>query len=115
MSEEMKQGPGPDKPDLLTEDEAATVGGIRAYLRMTTNTRIPVADAEALLRIIDRIRRPVVAAGTHRHKCESCGFAWEHENSLASHRLMHTCRCGREQWEKYHGPDVTDCAGDEQP
>jgi hypothetical protein len=41
---------------------------------------------------------------THRHKCEQCGFVWEHETTgCINNTKAHTCRCGAEQWEWYKG------------
>lgn len=42
--------------------------------------------------------------GTHKHKCQTCGNVWEHENACVNNKPAHTCReCGSEQWWKYDG------------
>lgn len=45
--------------------------------------------------------------GTHQHRCDDCGYVWEHldptlEVSDEEYKRRHCCeRCGREQRQKY--------------
>jgi len=39
---------------------------------------------------------------THKHRCETCGFIWEHETNCINNTKAHTCiKCGAEQWHWY--------------
>ena len=44
--------------------------------------------------------------GLHRHKCEKCGYVWEHSNSCAGSDSDHECpKCKTEEWCWYEGPE----------
>jgi hypothetical protein len=49
----------------------------------------------------------------HKHKCESCGFVWNHKAKDIKDgygTLAHTCvQCGKEQWYKHNGDDPSRC------
>jgi predicted RNA-binding Zn-ribbon protein involved in translation (DUF1610 family) len=43
-------------------------------------------------------------AGLHKHKCPSCGYIWQHEDSCINNTPEHTCRkCQTEVWYWYEG------------
>lgn len=45
---------------------------------------------------------------THQHKCDGCGFIWEHETDCINNTKGHTCReCGQQQWQWYTGKDAS--------
>jgi hypothetical protein len=44
--------------------------------------------------------------GTHKHKCDFCGFVWEHEDSCINNTKAHTCViCLNVQWYWDYMPD----------
>lgn len=49
--------------------------------------------------------------GSHRHKCDSCGFVWEHADSNAGKTAPHTCVCGKEVWYRHYGDEKPDYIG----
>lgn len=45
--------------------------------------------------------------GFHRHKCDKCGYVWEHANTCVNNTALHTCPgCGTEEWYWYKGPEA---------
>lgn len=47
----------------------------------------------------------------HKHKCYSCGHVWQHDyyqlKKLSEEEFdkAHVCKCGRDVFERYYGPD----------
>ena len=47
--------------------------------------------------------------GSHRHKCDNCGYIWEHSNFCRGDTKAHTCPnpdCGKQKWYQYSGSDA---------
>ena len=63
-----------------------------------------LSDAMAQL-LISTLLRDEDPQGLHKHKCKSCGYVWQHENSCVNHIPAHTCICGKRQWSVYEGSD----------
>jgi hypothetical protein len=52
----------------------------------------------------------------HKHKCNGCGFVWEHSGfACAGDASAHTCVCGREVWKRYYGDEAAVYVGNCRP
>lgn len=46
------------------------------------------------------------ATAYHKHKCDNCGFVWEHSDAWKENVPAHTCtKCSHIQSSKYHGDE----------
>jgi hypothetical protein len=49
--------------------------------------------------------------GSHRHRCDGCGFVWQHPDTCKGSDAAHTCPgCGllMTHWDKYDGASPPD-------
>jgi len=60
-----------------------------------------------------RLREPerYDGSGMHSHKCDSCGWVWEHPNAMSGVRKAHRCRCGEYQFNWYRGSEAAKFIG----
>lgn len=50
--------------------------------------------------------------GHHWHKCDECGYVWEHADEMSGNDEAHQCVCGEYQFYKYFGAicdSVSEC------
>lgn len=54
-----------------------------------------------------RLYMAIADENTHRHKCRTCWYVWEHDDDCAGDKEEHTCsKCGDIQWWVYFGDDL---------
>lgn len=52
------------------------------------------------------------ASNSHMHRCDRCGFIWQHSNEMEGSEVAHICPCGGQQFWHYRGheqPHVRMC------
>lgn len=43
---------------------------------------------------------------SHKHKCKTCGYVWQHDDSCVNDKKAHTCiKCGDMRWLHYKGDE----------